>query len=60
MTDKDKPGKPDKRKQSVGKVHTTDNPFTLHIDESPETLARILMTAPPKKAADWRYQQKRK
>ena len=54
MSDK-KRDKLDKAKDHKSRIHTTERPFTLHIDEDPDTLASILMTAPPKKADEWRY-----
>lgn len=55
----DKP-KRDKPPKHESRIHVTENPFTLHIDDTPENIARILMTAPPKKADEWDYLRKRK
>ncbi len=52
---KGKKPKPDNANDHKSRIHITERPFTLHIDEDPDTLARILMTAPPKKADEWRY-----
>ena len=51
----DKKPKSGKAKDHKARIHTTERPFTLHIDENPDTLARILMTAPSKKADEWWY-----
>ena len=29
-----------------------------HIDETPDTLARIILNSPPKKKSEWRYLNK--
>ncbi len=44
-----------KQDHHKSRIHTTENPFTLYIDDTPENIARVLMTAPPKKAGEWDY-----
>ncbi len=46
-----------KQDEHKSRIHITENPFTLHIDEEPDQLGRILMTAPPKQADEWRYKR---
>lgn len=54
----DKPKKDEPKQKNTdhkSRIHTTENPFTLYIDDTPENIARILMTAPPKKPDEWDY-----